>query len=1464
MLHSIDMVSSSRRRPWGKIQYVLLCFAILCSAPAMLAQTSGWQWVNPLPQGNLLNALWPVNPDTVIAVGDVGTILRTTNGGSTWQVQLNAAGITDQLFGIQFATQDTGWAVGEFGRLLKTTDAGESWFAQTVPTIYDLYSVEFVSSTTGWVAGSQGVVFQTTDGGNTWTQQTSGTTETFFTVYFPTATTGWLIGTNGMVLQTTNAGATWTKQTSGTTQTLYSIQFTSPSIGYISGSFGTMLKTINGGTTWVPLTSGTDISLYAMDFTSALNGWAVGGFGEIIKTTNGGTTWFPQTSPTENDLFGVAFGGANLGWAVGDYGTILRTVDGATWSQISNGPRTTIYGMYFSAPSRGCAVGDEGTIIQTTDAGRSWTTLTSGTFKALYGVYFVSPSTGWVVGDSATILRTTNGGGNWVEENTHTDPSLYSIHFPTATNGWAVGDFGTILATSNGGGTWVAQTSNVTATFQRVKFATATAGWAIGYGGVIVRTTDGGVTWTPQNSGTTLTLDAISVLDQNTAYISGDAGLMLYTSNGGATWIPQNTNTDASLYGVSFFNSSMGWAAGDYGTIVSTFDGGNTWQVPDPITDFSFFELQSVHGTTGGIVYASGEGGTIIASTISPLPMRTWTGSMDSLWFNTANWSPAGTPEKLDSVYIPATTHNPSIRTFEQQVNLGALTIAPNAKLTIGAGVASIMVKSNITILGTLAMDPTAETQIYTGGMFTTQFNGAFIPGQSTLIFTGTGTVKGTFNDVIIGPSASMQSIGNIVINHSLSVLSDFYLRSSDTLTILDGEEGSFDGPGIVSPGTIRRTLFPGATYPYRFESEQTYLNFYPQGTLPSSVSMTVYPNTLPAGLADSVFVRRYYSINAVGGSNYEATLSLRYDTSETGMTIDNLSLFRDSAGIIYNMGSSDFLDSDLVSVSLDSVTGFSQWYLGRWDYYPRHPYQFTNMQIINDHGGITDTLTFGAQDGATAGIDTSFGEAVLGPVPPTGTFDVRWQIPPTAGSLVDILPYLTATVQQQVFPFTLQPGPGGYPMTIRWDSTQFSTGSFFIRDQATHGGQFSKSMKLQQSLSITSSSITAIEIVHTAPTFFTFNTGWNMLSLPLVPTNDARKITTFPTASSEAFAYAGAYYVADTLHRGFGYWVKFAAPQSVGFEGLPKMIDTIPLTDGWNLIGSSTGSTPKSAITHSPSTTLISNFFNYNGGYIVSDTLKPSRGYWLKVSGSGYLILTSSGTNKQTESTPVADLLPRMNSLTISDKGGGKQVLYFGRAVSPDLNEEQFSLPPAPPEGSFDARFGNGGMLALGSGDHLTSTIRLESSAGPVSVHWHLAQRGVQSVRFTDPSGQIVAAGPAGSTDGAFTLNQPQSMLTMDVAYNPAAPAAFALRQNYPNPFNPSTQIVFDLPEEAHVTVTVYNLLGQIVATLADDRILPAGTHTVGFNGNSVSTGVYFYRLKARGADGKEFTNVKKMLLIR
>jgi hypothetical protein len=88
--------------------------------------------------------------------------------------------------------------------------------------------------------------------------------------------------------------------------------------------------------------------------------------------------------------------------------------------------------------------------------------------------------------------------------------------------------------------------------------------------------------------------------------------------------------------------------------------------------------------------------------------------------------------------------------------------------------------------------------------------------------------------------------------------------------------------------------------------------------------------------------------------------------------------------------------------------------------------------------------------------------------------------------------------------------------------------------------------------------------------------------------------------------------------------------------------------------------------------------------------------------------------------------------------------------------------------------------------------------------------------------------------------------------------PAQFTLDNNYPNPFNPTTHIAFSLPKETHVRLTIYNSLGQKIATLVDE-LRAAGSYTVTYNADAIPSGVYYYRLEA----GSQ-TTAKKMLLLK
>jgi len=142
-------------------------------------------------------------------------------------------------------------------------------------------------------------------------------------------------------------------------------------------------------------------------------------------------------------------------------------------------------------------------------------------------------------------------------------------------------------------------------------------------------------------------------------------------------------------------------------------------------------------------------------------------------------------------------------------------------------------------------------------------------------------------------------------------------------------------------------------------------------------------------------------------------------------------------------------------------------------------------------------------------------------------------------------------------------------------------------------------------------------------------------------------------------------------------------------------------------------------------------------------------------------------------------------------------------------------------------------------------------------------------SVQETD---QVVISGVTLS-DNIYTLgtkNADQSPLGVvtDVETASLLPKEYELSNAYPNPFNPATNIKFALPQVSNVKLTVYNILGAEVTTLFNGE-MEAGYHEIRWNASadingSVSSGVYFYRLTAKGADGKNFSQSKKVILIK
>ena len=139
---------------------------------------------------------------------------------------------------------------------------------------------------------------------------------------------------------------------------------------------------------------------------------------------------------------------------------------------------------------------------------------------------------------------------------------------------------------------------------------------------------------------------------------------------------------------------------------------------------------------------------------------------------------------------------------------------------------------------------------------------------------------------------------------------------------------------------------------------------------------------------------------------------------------------------------------------------------------------------------------------------------------------------------------------------------------------------------------------------------------------------------------------------------------------------------------------------------------------------------------------------------------------------------------------------------------------------------------------------------------------------RGYDPAEQQIAIGATDvSLTGNFSLSAATALPGTGGA--PGVPENFALEQNYPNPFNPTTTIAFELPVTSAVTIRIYSVLGQEIATIVDGP-LAAGSHAAIWNGRDragrvVASGAYFYRMEATAlAGGGSFTSIRRMLYLK
>jgi photosystem II stability/assembly factor-like uncharacterized protein len=275
-----------------------------------------------------LNSLEVINDQIIYVGGDNGVLLKTVNGGNTWNT-LNTFSSLDIVM-LSFVSVDTGFicvksspsAINPTSAIYRTVDAGITFDSLTLAASHVPLYLHFIDGSVGFYSCSDGV-FKTTDSGQSWTQVNQ---ETLSVIYFPSDQIGYGVNPARQLVKSSNAGDDWTVVGNLSTGEFYSdITFPSVDTGFVCSSYyGAYGSTTNGGQTL----SGGNLGAHSMHFPSNNTGYYLHHDGIADSTLIGytfdnGQNWNTLLIDSARlDL--IRFANNTTGWAVGDNGVIMK------------------------------------------------------------------------------------------------------------------------------------------------------------------------------------------------------------------------------------------------------------------------------------------------------------------------------------------------------------------------------------------------------------------------------------------------------------------------------------------------------------------------------------------------------------------------------------------------------------------------------------------------------------------------------------------------------------------------------------------------------------------------------------------------------------------------------------------------------------------------------------------------------------------------------------------------------------------------------------------------------------------------------------------------------------------------------------------------------------------------------------------------------------------------------------